>query len=389
MAKSLTACVITRDEEERLPACLESLRFCDEVVVVDSGSRDRTREIATAAGAKVVERPWPGFAAQRNTALDLAGGDWVLEIDADERVSPELARSLRAFLDGPPAGVTMAAIPMRELFLGKPLGPSIRYPRYRHRLFERGAFRHDESRTVHEGLWPDGAPALLEGDLIHLLASSWREAIADARAYARLEAEQRRRPGLRDGAFGIFVRPTVKLAYRMLVLGGWRDGWRGFARVGLECGADALATVRRLSHGDEEAGEGGFGQEQPRLGPVKLVGIATSARAERRLAPWLAEAAADGADVALVCADAASAGTPRRRRPQGSGPGAYLRALDAENQARPIDALVLPGARERTLARLAPAELRGAVAPLDPGAAGGARAAVDLVQRQSREPGPT
>lgn len=162
--ETLTACVIVRDEEGRLPACLESLSFCDEVVVVDSGSRDRTREIAAEAGAQVFESPWRGFAAQRNVALDRASGSWVLEVDADERVSPELAAEMRALLDDPPAGVRMAAIPMRDLFLGRPLGPSARYPRYRHRLFRRGAFRHDESRTVHEGLWPDGPTVPLKGD---------------------------------------------------------------------------------------------------------------------------------------------------------------------------------------------------------------------------------
>jgi len=388
LAKSLTACVIARDEEERLPACLESLGFCDEIVVVDSGSRDRTREIAAAAGAKVVEHPWRGFAVQRNVALDLATGDWVLEIDADERVSQELAGELAGFLGAVPAGVKMGAIPLRDIFLGAPLGPSSRYPRYRHRLFERGAFRHDESRSVHEGLWPDGPPAVMAGELVHLLASSWREAIADARAYARLEAEQRAQPSLRDGLFGIVVRPAAKLAYRLFVLGGWRDGWRGVARISLECGADALAAARRLSGGREGEGEGGFGQEQPRTGPVKLVGVAGSAGADRRLGPWLAEAAAAGADVALVSPVPAADGTPRRRPLAGSGPGALARALDAENQARPIDALVLSGARGRLAIRLAPAELRGAVPPLDSRSTA-AGAAVDLVQRASRLAGPT
>ncbi|HEU4462344.1 MAG TPA: glycosyltransferase family 2 protein, partial [Solirubrobacterales bacterium] len=202
MSETITACVIARDEEQRLPDCLASLEFCDQVVVVDSGSKDRTRELAAAAGAVVVENPWPGFAAQRNVALDHASGDWVLEIDADERVSAELAIELRAFLAAPPA-VTMGAIPMRDVFLGKPLGPSIRYPRYRHRLFRRGAFRHDEARSVHEGLWPDGPVHPFGGELRHLLASSWGEAVADARAYARLEAAQRQRPSGREAITGI------------------------------------------------------------------------------------------------------------------------------------------------------------------------------------------
>src|SRR4051812_45021242 len=115
LPETVTACVIASDEERRLPACLESLGFCDEIVVVDGGSRDRTRELARAAGAQVVDNPWPGFAAQRNVALDHARGDWVLEIDADERVDPVLAASIRAMLAAPPRDVRMAALPMRDV----------------------------------------------------------------------------------------------------------------------------------------------------------------------------------------------------------------------------------------------------------------------------------
>jgi Glycosyl transferase family 2 len=365
MSATISACVIAQDEEERLPDCLASLGFCDEVVVVDSGSRDRTREIAAAAGAKVVENPWPGFSAQRNVALDHATGDWVLEIDADERVSPELASEIRSFLAGSPREeMRMGALPMRDLFLGKALGPSIRYPRYRHRLFRRGAFRHDESRSVHEGLWPDGPVQPFRGELRHLLASSWGEALADARAYARLEVAQRRRPSAREAVTGILVRPLAKLAYRLLLYGGWRDGARGFAKIVLECGADSLATVYRL-RGGVGHGAGGFGLEAPRLGPVRIVGVALGRRGAARLAGWLEEAAQHGADVALV-----GAAPPKTRLPHRPldrlGPGRLARALDAENQLRPVDALLLAGRRERLALRPAPGALRGAVPPLAP-----------------------
>jgi glycosyl transferase family 2 len=362
----VTACVIASDEEERLPACLESLSFCEEVVVVDGGSRDRTVEIARAAGARVVENPWPGFAAQRNVALDRASGDWVLEIDADERVSPELAAEIRAMLAGPPPRERMAAIPMRDVFLGRPLGPSVRYPRYRHRLFRRGAFRHDESRAVHEGLWPDGPTVPLSGELTHLLASSWGEALRDARAYARLEAAQRSRPGPGEALVGIALRPAAKLAYRVLLYGAWRDGWRGLAKVCLECGADSLATFHRL-RGATEGAEDGFGQRPPRLGPARLVGLALGDAGAARLTRWLGEAAEAGADVALI-SDRPAAGREVRCRTIGRAtPGAFLRALDAEDQVRPIDALVPAGRRERLLLRLAPGSLRGATEPVDPG----------------------
>lgn len=382
MSAMLSACVIARDEERRLPDCLASLGFCDEVIVVDSGSRDRTREIAREAGARVVEHPWRGFAIQRNVALDHASGSWAIEVDADERVSPELAGEVRALLDDPPPDVRMAAIPMRDLFLGRPLGPSARYPRYRHRLFRRDAFRHDESRTVHEGLWPDGPTAALAGELRHVLASSWREALSDANAYARLEAAQRARPGPLAALFGILVRPTAKLAYRLALYGGWRDGWRGAARIGLECAGDSLATLRRLRDGSPAGGETGFGQEPPRVGPPRLVGVASGPAGVARLAPWLEEAVRAGADVALICPPAGDGRAPRRRMLEGGGIGALIRALDAEDQVRPIDAVVAAGRRERLLLRGAPRSLRGAVPPLHP--TGSATDAVRFVHERSR-----
>ncbi len=383
MSATIAACVIAQDEERRLPACLASVEFCDEVVVVDGGSRDRTREVAAAAGAKVVESPWPGFGAQRNVALDHATADWVLEIDADERVSPELGREVRAFLADPPAGVRMTAIPMRESFLARPLGPAGRYPRYRHRLFRRDAFRHDESRSVHEGLWPDGPTHPFAGEMTHVLASSWGEAIRDARAYARLEGDQRSRPGPSGALTGIVVRPALKFAYRAGVYGGWRDGWRGLAKIWLECAADALATVYRLRGGAADGPEG-FGQEAPRLGPVRIVGLALDPRGAARLLPWLEAAATAGADVALIGADPGRSTPVRRRALAASGLDEFVRALDAEDQLRPVDALLPAGRRELRRLRLVPGALRGAVAPLDPDSV--PEQAVLTVQERTRRP---
>lgn len=383
MTVTLSACVIARDEEQRLPACLASLEFCDEVVVVDSGSRDRTREIAREAGALVIENPWRGFAVQRNVALDHASGTWVLEVDADERVSPELAGELREALDGMPAEVKIAAIPMRDVFLGRSLGPSARYPRYRHRLFRRGAFRHDEARTVHEGLWPDGPTAVLDGELRHLLASSWPEALRDAVAYAQLDAAQHARPGAGEALLGILMRPTAKLAYRLLLYGGWRDGWQGIARVWLECAADSLAVVLRLRRG-AQGGEQGLGQQAPRQGPVRLVGVAIDPDAAQDLIRWLQQAGGVGADVALIARESHEDAAMPCRRLDGPGPGALARALDAEDQARPIDALVLGERRERLLLKLVPRALRGAVDPFDP--ARDPSEAVRTVQLATRPP---
>jgi hypothetical protein len=364
VSETVSACVIARDEEERIGACLKSLAFCDEVVVVDGGSRDRTREIAAGAGAKVVENPWPGFGAQRNIAIDHSSGDWILEIDADERVTPGLATEIRRLLDAPPADADIAALPLRDIFLGRALDRSDRYPRYRLRLFRSGAYRHDEDRTVHEGLWASGPTWPLEGELRHILASSLGEAVRDTVAYARLEARQRAGVDAREAAVGIVVRPLAKLAYRTFVYGGWHDGRQGLLKIALECGGDALSTAYRIGR-PRTGSAGGFGQEATRRGAVRIVGVAAGERGALRLEPWLAGAATAGAEVALIAPPAGRATAVRRRPPDGTGPGALVRALDAEEQLRPIDALVYGDRRAALLARFAPGALRGAAAPLD------------------------
>ena len=138
----------------------------------------------------MIEHPWQGFGAQRNVAIDDADRDWVLEIDADERVTPGLRAEIEAFLADAPAGVDICGCPAATCCMGGRLGPSAKYPKYRLRLFRRGAYRHDERLTVHEGLWAFGRTWAFEGDLEHVLADTLGEAIRDAGAYARLEAQQ-------------------------------------------------------------------------------------------------------------------------------------------------------------------------------------------------------
>src|SRR5206468_7387126 len=138
-------------------------------IVVDGGSRDDTVAVARGLGARVVENPWPGYAAQRNVALDLATTEWVIEIDADERVSPQLATSIQALIASAPEAVDIGACALRNRFLGQMLGPSAKYPGYRFRVFRREGYRHDELMPVHEGLPPAGRTAVLDGDLEHEL----------------------------------------------------------------------------------------------------------------------------------------------------------------------------------------------------------------------------
>jgi hypothetical protein len=372
-----------RDEERRLPDCLASVAFCDEIVVVDSGSRDRTVEIARAAGAKVLERPWSGYAAQRNFALDHASHEWVLEIDADERVSDLLRAEIETFVGSGREDVDIAAIPLRHIFLGRRLGPSALYPMYRHRFFRRARHRHDERRMVHEGLVADGPTHAFVGDLEHRLADELGEALSDCLGYARLQASSLTPPvGARAYLMGIVARPAAKLAWRVVAFAGWRDGWQGLVHIGLSAASDSLVWTRlamsRLPHRRAlvprraDTGDGHFGRRTHR-GPARIVALADDPKAARRAIGWLARARADGADVALIapeasCAEAAHAGAAGALNAQAKRVGAeaalhirpiprlgslqIVRALEAEQQLRPIDALVGFGrGAERLLSR--------------------------------------
>jgi hypothetical protein len=370
---TVCACIIARDEEERLPAALASVAFCDDVVVVDSGSRDRTVELARAAGARVIERPWRGFGAQRNMAIDAATADWILEVDADERVTPRLRAEIEAFLADVPDGVDICGVPCRDVFLDGRLGPSAKYPKYRLRLFRRGPYRHDEHLSVHEGLWAFGRTWAFEGDLEHLLADTPAEAIRDAWSYARLEAKQLR-GAVSPAAYarGIVLRPPLKFAYRLVIDGGWRDGWRGLLKIALDCCSDALVWTMRMLRRDATAGgtaaPSHYSQERVRRGPVRLVAIASGEQRAARAAAWLAAARAAGADVALVtdAPGAAADGDLHVRRLSRLTPLRLIRALDAEGQLRGVDAFVPCGRRERRLAGMLPNDLRALFGALDP-----------------------
>jgi hypothetical protein len=367
-ADRISACLIVQDEQERLPAALASLSFCDELIVVDGGSRDRTVEFARAAGATVIDSPWPGYAIQRNVALDAASGDWVLEVDADERISSRLRASIETLLADPPA-MDVAIFALRNEFLGGPLGPSAKYPTYRARLFRRGAYRHDESRTVHEGIELRERPAILDGDLEHVLAASLREALVDAWRYARLESAHVSPPGSPLGYVkGMLLRPAIKFAYRMIVDGGWRDGWRGALKISLDAGSDALVWAlvlagRGAGTDESSAGDAHFGRRY--VGPAKVVAVASGARAQQAALNRLLDLRARGADVALISDEPSAAAELPSQTVSRLGPLTLIRALEAELQVRPIDAVIAFGRRAELTLRLVPADFRPESADLE------------------------
>ena len=392
----LSACLIVKNEERRLPGCLASVAFCDELIVVDSGSTDRTVAIASGAGAVVLERPWAGFAAQRNIALDQARGEWVLEVDADERITARLREEILALVADPPPEVDNAMIPLRQLFLGAALGPSAMYPACRMRLFRRERYRHDLRRTVHEGLWPAGRSAYLDGDLEHVLAESLRETVHDVNAYSRLESMQLHDTSTRALTVGILVRPAVKFVYRSVLLGGWRDGWAGITKIAFDCLYDSLTWVRHLRSGDQArdlrepsgrdqgAGHGGhFGSVIGYSGPVRIAAVARGAKDTAAAHEWLKDAERGGADAVLITDSDPPSASVRTARIEGPGPLSVLRAITVESQHNPIEVLAIGSGRERRAAKLLPGQSRGSIAPVSLGA-DPAELIDDVLSRRSR-----
>lgn len=224
-AAKLSATIITRNEARDLPACLASLAFCDEIVVVDSGSSDATLAIAEAHGCRVLVRTdWIGFGAQKQRALDAATGDWVLSIDADERIPPALATEIRAAIERD--GAAGYRINRLNSFLGKPLRHGGWYPDRHLRLVRRDAARFTPD-LVHESLVVEGEVGDLAHDMPHLSYRDLDEVLDKQRRYALSGAEQRRATG-RKGGLGKAIQRAAGTFLRLYIIKrGFLDGREG------------------------------------------------------------------------------------------------------------------------------------------------------------------
>jgi len=223
----LSAVLTTHNEEARLPAALESVRFCDEVVVVDDGSTDRTREIAEQAGARVVvNSPWPGFAAQRNRALQEASHDWVLSLDADERVTPALRDEIER-LRGDGLRHAGYRIPRVAFYLGRWIRGTDWYPDWQLRLFDRRRGRWKEA-LVHESARVDGTVGRLRGELEHFPYTDIANHVARIDRYTTLWARGAYEAGRRASVVEMALVPRLAFVRNYLVRGGIRLGWPGY-----------------------------------------------------------------------------------------------------------------------------------------------------------------
>lgn len=242
----ISAVVLTRNEEEHLPACLASLSWADEVLVLDSGSTDRTRVIARDAGARVETREFTNFGDQRQAALDMATCDWVFFVDADERVPPELADEVRQIVVEQRTEVGWW-VPRRNFFWGNEVKYTGWAPDYQLRLLRRQDAHYDETEVVHEVARLDGPDGYLQTPLIHLNYDSWREFFAKQRAYAPYEARRWLAEGRRVRAWTFLLQPVRAFWRRFVTWEGYKDGRLGLL-LSLAMSWFELLVCRHLWH---------------------------------------------------------------------------------------------------------------------------------------------
>ena len=221
----LTVTVITHNESRNVGAALASVSWADEIVVVDSGSTDETVEIARRAGARVEVRDWPGYGAQKNHAASLASNDWILSLDADERVTPPLAREIRELIAGTPAARGYR-IPRIAFYLGRWIRSTDWYPDYQLRLYDRRAARWNQKR-VHESVDVDGPPGQLRHELQHYPYRDISHHLATIDRYTTLAADEWHAAGRRASAPQILVHTELAFARNFVLRAGFKDGAAG------------------------------------------------------------------------------------------------------------------------------------------------------------------
>jgi glycosyltransferase involved in cell wall biosynthesis len=205
---ALSLVVITRDAGAQLADCLASASFAADAIVVDSGSRDDTVEIALRSGARVVSQPWLGFGPQKNFAVAQAANDWVLCLDADEQLSPELAQAIQAAMQNPRHRAY--SMRRRNRFLGRWLAHGEGYPDWNLRLFDR-----------------------LDGDLLHASAESLDAYLAKQNRYTTLQAAALHARGQRFSFVRLVFSPLIRFLRFYLLRAGFLDGTAGLVHIAI------------------------------------------------------------------------------------------------------------------------------------------------------------
>jgi glycosyltransferase involved in cell wall biosynthesis len=242
------------NEEDNIAECLRSADFAAEWIVIDSHSTDATRERAAALGARVIERDWPGHVEQKNFAIGEAVNDWVLCLDADERVSPELRASILAALERAdlPDGFEMAR---RTWYLGRWIRRGGWYPDRKLRLFRRGKGRWGGTNP-HDHVRVEGRVERLDGDLLHYSYRSISDHLRTIDSFTTIAAREKHAAGRRAGLADVTLRPFGKFLRMYVLKLGFLEGFAGFAVAATGSFYVFLkyAKLRELSRPGRDAG---------------------------------------------------------------------------------------------------------------------------------------
>jgi len=223
--QKLTVTIITLNEAAHIGAAIDSASLADEILVVDSGSTDGTADIARARGARVLTRAWSGYVDQKNFAAEQARNDWILSLDADERIPAPLAREIEDVLAGDPP-YHGYRVPRVTFHLGRWIRTTDFYPDYQTRLYDR-RFARWRGRYVHESVSVDGPSGQLTHDLEHYSFADLRDQIARINHYSTLAARQMYETGRRMGPVEILVHPPAAFLRNYILRRGFLDGTAG------------------------------------------------------------------------------------------------------------------------------------------------------------------
>lgn len=227
--QTVSAYIITLNEEDNIARAIESVRWMDEVIVLDSGSTDATLEIAEKLGAKVKTSEFLGFAAQKNAAMELCGGDWVFNLDADEEVTPELREAIEKAVSGARFSdmPDVFKVVRKTWYMGRWIKHCGWYPEYRARLSKRGNARW-KGEALHEKLHGSGTEGTLKGELLHRPYANIGEHIDTIRRYTELWAKREAGAGRSFSFIDLIFRPAVKFVTMYFLRAGFLDGGPGF-----------------------------------------------------------------------------------------------------------------------------------------------------------------
>jgi glycosyltransferase involved in cell wall biosynthesis len=225
--EKLSVCIITYNEEENIRDCLESVKWADEIVVVDSYSQDNTLSIVKEYTDKIIQRNWPGHIEQKNFAIDQAAGDWLLGLDADERISPELKKEIKDVLEGRIKKADGYYCPRHSFYLGRWINHGGWYPDYKLRLFRKGKGRW-EGKNPHDMVKMDRRAAYLKGELKHYVYKNISHQLKTVDSFSTITAKGFHEEGKKFNLILLLFRPWIRFFEMYIIKKGFLDGLPGF-----------------------------------------------------------------------------------------------------------------------------------------------------------------